>query len=96
MEADRAIERAARQSYGRLIAFLAARSRDVAGAEDALGDAFQAALETWPRTGVPERPEAWLLTAARRRLIDRGRHTRVQANAAGSLLALTEEAQDRA
>ena len=70
MDARRAIERAARDSYGRLIAFLAARSRDVAAAQDALADAFQAALETWPESGVPDKPEAWLLTAARRRLID--------------------------
>ena len=55
-------------SYGRLVAYLAARSRDVAAAEDALADAFRIALEVWPRTGVPEKPEAWLLTAARRRL----------------------------
>src|SRR5216683_2161815 len=64
MDARRAVEQAARDSYGRLLAFLAARSRDVAAAEDALGDAFRAALEAWPRTGVPEKPEAWLLTAA--------------------------------
>ncbi|HVZ37788.1 MAG TPA: RNA polymerase subunit sigma-70, partial [Candidatus Kapabacteria bacterium] len=59
-----AVERAARDSYGRLLAYLSARSRDVAAAEDALADAFHAALETWPRSGVPEHPEAWLLTAA--------------------------------
>ncbi|HKA42221.1 MAG TPA: DUF6596 domain-containing protein [Burkholderiales bacterium] len=76
MDAQRAIERAARDSYSRLVAFLAARSRDVAGAEDALGDAFRAALETWPRTGVPDKPEAWLLVAARRRLIDAARRRR--------------------
>src|SRR5262249_25894166 len=76
MDAQRAIERAARDSYSRLVAFLAARSRDVAGAADALGDAFRAALETWPRTGVPDKPEAWLLVAARRRLIDAARRRR--------------------
>lgn len=70
MDAHLAVEQAARDSYSRLVAFLAARSRDLAAAEDALADAFQAALETWPQTGVPEKPEAWLLTAARRRLID--------------------------
>jgi RNA polymerase sigma-70 factor (ECF subfamily) len=59
----------ARESYGRLLAYLAARWRDVAAAEDALGAAFLAALETWPRDGVPDRPEAWLLAAARRRLV---------------------------
>jgi RNA polymerase sigma-70 factor (ECF subfamily) len=65
-----AAEAAARQSYGKLVAYLAARTRDVAGAEDALADAFAAALERWPQTGVPEKPEAWLLTVARRRSVD--------------------------
>ena len=59
-------EAVARAAYGRLLAFLSARSRDVAAAEDALADAFRAALETWPARGVPDRPEAWLFTAARR------------------------------
>lgn len=65
-----AAEAAARQSYGKLVAYLAARMRDVAGAEDALADAFAAALERWPQTGVPEKPEAWLLAVARRRSVD--------------------------
>ena len=60
------------------MAFLAARTGDVAGAEDALGDALMAALATWPRDGVPRTPEAWLLTAARRRLIDSKRRERVR------------------
>ena len=90
----RAVERAARDSYSRLIAFLAARSRDVAAAEDALADAFHSALETWPRTGVPKRPEAWLLTAARRRMIDSARHARVQVAALPTLLAIADEAQE--
>ncbi len=96
MDARRAVELAARDSYSRLVAFLAARSRDVAAAEDALADAFHAALETWPRTGVPEKPEAWLLTAARRRLIDGARHARVHADAVPTLLAVADEAQDLA
>lgn len=96
MDARRAVELAARDSYSRLIAFLAARSRDVAAAEDALADAFHAALETWPRAGVPEKPEAWLLTAARRRLIDSARHARVHADAVPTLLAVADEAQDLA
>src|SRR5438876_204364 len=54
-------------------AFVAARTRDVAAGEDALGDSFVAALNTWPRDGVPANPAAWLLTAARRRLIDQQR-----------------------
>lgn len=61
---------AARESYGRLLTYIAARTRDIAAAEDALADAFVAALEIWPREGVPKHPEAWLLTVARRRLVD--------------------------
>ena len=57
----------ARDSSGRLVAYLAARSHDIAAAEDALGDAFAAVLVHWPVDGVPDAPEAWLLTAARRR-----------------------------
>ena len=69
-EARRAAERVARLSYGRLVAFLSARTRDIAGAEDALADAFAAALRLWPVDGVPNNPDAWLLTAARRRQTD--------------------------
>ena len=77
-EAGRAAARVARESYGRLVAFLAARTRDVAGAEDALSDAFTEALRTWPVDGVPDNPDAWLLTVARRRQTDaiRRRQTR--------------------
>lgn len=89
----RAIEQTVRDSYGRLLAFLASRSRDVAGAEDALADALKTALETWPRTGVPEKPEAWLLVAARRNLIDAARHARVRMEAAPRLLAASDEAR---
>jgi predicted RNA polymerase sigma factor len=96
MDAHHAIDQAARDSYGRLVAFLAARSRDVASAEDALADAFVAALETWPQTGVPEKPEAWLLTTARRKLIDHARHDRVHAEAVTTLLELADKAREMA
>lgn len=78
-EASRAAERVARESYGRLVAFLAARTRDVAGAEDALAEAFATALRMWPTDGVPANPDAWLLTVARRRQTDamRRRQTRI-------------------
>ncbi len=95
-DARRAVAQAARDSRARLVAFLAARSRDVAAAEDALADAFRAALETWPDTGVPARPEAWLLTAARRRLIDAARHAQVRQDAVPTLRAVAEEAEEMA
>lgn len=63
-------EAVARRSYGKLVAFLAARTHDVASAEDALSEAFAAALADWPAKGCPENPEAWLLTVARRKMID--------------------------
>ncbi|WP_438007572.1 DUF6596 domain-containing protein [Sorangium sp. So ce321] len=77
-EASRAAERVARESYGRLVAFLSARTRDVAGAEDALGEAFTSALRVWPVDGVPDNPDAWLLTAARRRQTDTARRTQTR------------------
>lgn len=60
----------ARTSYGRLVALLAAGTRDLALAEDVLADAFERALRTWPASGVPDNPEGWLLTVARNRLRD--------------------------
>ena len=73
-----AVEAAARRSYGKLLAFLAARTRDLAGAEDALSEAFASALATWPMDGVPRAPEAWLLAVARRKAIDAGRRRLVR------------------
>lgn len=93
--AHAAIEAVARDSYGRLVAYLAARSGDVAGAEDALSDAFGAALQRWPVDGVPQKPEAWLLHAARNRLIDAARHAQVRKKSE-PLLQLAGEAEDLA
>jgi RNA polymerase sigma-70 factor (ECF subfamily) len=73
----RTIERVARESYGRLLAYLSAHTHDVASAEDALGNALVAALTHWPQDGVPQNPEAWLMTTARHSLIDVVRHNRV-------------------
>jgi RNA polymerase sigma-70 factor (ECF subfamily) len=84
---------AARRSYGKLVAFLAARTRDVAGAEDALAEAFAAALAGWPERGIPDNPQAWLLTVARRKLADAGR-LRGQDNAAADHFALLAELAD--
>jgi RNA polymerase sigma-70 factor (ECF subfamily) len=88
-----AVEEVARNSYGRLIAFLASRSGDVAGAEDALSDAFVAALERWPVDGVPEKPEAWLLRIARNLIIDAARHHHVHQRSEEFLRQITKEAQ---
>ncbi|HYS49592.1 MAG TPA: DUF6596 domain-containing protein [Xanthobacteraceae bacterium] len=84
-------EAAARRSYGKLVAFLAARTGDVAGAEDALSDAFAAALVDWSARGIPENPEAWLVAVARRRMIDAARRRRTGADAAGHLQLIAEE-----
>lgn len=89
-----AVEAAARNSYGRLIAYLAARSGDVAGAEDALSDAFVAALERWQRDGVPERPEAWLMRVARNRMADAARHHEVRRDSELYLQQIADEAQE--
>src|SRR5919204_406561 len=94
--ARKAAEQTARQSYGKLVAFLAQRLRDVAAAEDALADAFAAALADWPLHGVPGKPEAWLLTVARRKAIDAARRRRSRDDAAAHLQLLTEELADNA
>ncbi len=79
-EARRTVERIARESYGRLVALLAARTRDVASAEDVLAEAFAAALEQWPTQGVPTNPHGWLVTVAKRRHVDLLRRGQVQMN----------------
>ncbi len=91
---NRTIERVARESYGRLVAYLCSHTRDVGSAEDALSQALIAALETWPRDGVPENPEAWLLTAARRSFIDLVRHRQVAEASEPTLALLSEESRD--
>lgn len=84
--AREAAERVARESYGRLIALLAARSRDIAGAEDALSEALISALRTWPERGTPANPDAWLLTAARNVMKNERRRLGVAQSAMSDLL----------
>ncbi len=84
-------EAVARDSYGKLIAFLVARTGDMAGAEDALSDAFAAALAEWPSSGVPDSPRAWLATVARRRQLDQFRRRRTRRDAAAHVDLLAEE-----
>ncbi|HET6159821.1 MAG TPA: DUF6596 domain-containing protein [Dongiaceae bacterium] len=90
-----AAEAVARQSYGKLVAFLAARTRDVAAAEDALSDAFAAALADWPAHGVPQKPEAWLLAVARRKAVDADRRRRISSEATSDLRLMAEELESR-
>jgi hypothetical protein len=73
-----AAELAARDSYGKVLALLAASTRDIGAAEDALADAFERALQTWPAQGVPDRPDAWLLAVARNRLRDEWKSARAR------------------
>ena len=93
-EARAAAEAAARRSYGKLVAFLSARTRDVAAAEDALADAFASALARWPVAGIPDNPEAWLMAAARRKAIDGVRRQRTRVNADPHLKLMAEEASE--
>ncbi len=90
--AQAAAERAVRAAYGRLVALLAARNCDLAAAEDALSEALRAALETWPRRGVPDRPEAWLMTAAKRAAGHARARAATAAAALPDLTLLTDEA----
>ncbi|HEU4387255.1 MAG TPA: DUF6596 domain-containing protein [Blastocatellia bacterium] len=94
-QARRVADAVARRSYGKLVALLAARTRDLAAAEDALSEAFAAALADWPLNGCPSNPEAWLLTVARRRIIDTTRR-RSYAEGATSTLQLFAEELDAA
>ena len=76
-EIDRTIDAVWRMESARLIAGLARIVRDVGIAEELAQDALVAALEQWPRDGVPQNPGAWLMTAAKRRAIDTLRRSRM-------------------
>ena len=91
MNEARLAERVARESYGRLLALLCARTHNVPAAEDALADAFAAALTAWPRSGAPDNPEAWLFAAAKRKLIDASRRARTAAAHEASLALIADE-----
>jgi len=88
-----AIETVARDSYGRLVAYIASRTGDIADAEDALSDALVAALQTWPTNGVPNKPDAWLMRVARNRLIDVARREQTRLDAEPLLQQLADKAE---
>lgn len=83
----------ARKAYGRILSILAAHTHDIAEAEDALAEAFARALETWPETGPPQSPEAWLLTTARNVLSDQTRRMTTRTRNRQHLLILIEESE---
>ncbi|WP_223275005.1 RNA polymerase sigma factor [Tateyamaria sp. syn59] len=87
-DAQARAEDVARAAYGKLIAMLASRTGDIIAAEDALADAFVAALKTWPDRGIPDKPEAWLLTVAKNKRTDQARRD--------ARLVITDEASDMA
>ena len=86
-----AVQDIARASYGRLVAYLASVTGDMAAAEDAMSEAFLAALRTWPERGVPQRPDSWLVTAARRTLIDAARRRAVANRGLPEIARLLDE-----
>ncbi len=90
----RTIERVARESYGRLVAYLSVQTHDLASAEDALSNALVSALTHWPKDGVPQNPEGWLLTSARHSSVDLVRHQRVAEASESTLLLLREEPRE--
>ena len=93
-ETHRTIERVARESYGRLVAYLSVHTHDLASAQDALSEALVSALNHWPKEGVPKNPEAWLLTAARHSLIDAIRHQKVVLDSEPTIKFLTENSTE--
>lgn len=93
--AHQAAEAAARHSYGRLLSIITARTRDVAAAENALAEAFARALEAWPKSGVPDSPEAWLITTARRVAGHDNRRAATRSSKAGTIEILYEEMEAR-
>ena len=92
LEAEsRAALAAARAGYGRLLAWLAWQWGSIADAEDALSDALLAAVETWPRDGVPRNPEAWLMTASKREMLKAARYRRIRENPAAQAVLATQD-----
>jgi RNA polymerase sigma-70 factor, ECF subfamily len=90
------IERVFRQEYGRAVAVLVRTVRDISVAEEAVQDAFTAALERWPSTGLPPSPVGWILTTARHRVIDRLRReaSRDDRHAQAALLWVERDAEE--
>jgi RNA polymerase sigma-70 factor (ECF subfamily) len=100
--ANAALEQVYREDYGRIVAAVIRLVGDFDLAEEAIHDAFAAALEQWPRAGVPANPRAWVIGAARHKAIDRiRRRVRLddklrEISALSSPLSLQDDSVDRA
>jgi RNA polymerase sigma factor (sigma-70 family) len=90
-ETDRAIATVWRLEQARLIAGLTRMVRDISLAEELAQEALMAALRTWPETGVPRNPGAWLMQAGKRKAIDYFRHRKM---AAGKLETIGRDMEE--
>ena len=90
------VDRVFRNEHGRAVAVLARVFGDIGIAEDAVQDAFAAALRRWPRDGIPHSPAGWIITTARNRAIDRLRReaSRADRHAQAALLHARDEPVD--
>lgn len=95
-DADAVVERVVRESYGRLVAYLSSVTGDITEAEDAFSEALAAALATWPSRGIPDRPDSWLVSVARRNIIGAARRRDVAARAMPELARMNTTAPDPA
>ena len=85
MEARAAVESVFREESGKIAATLIRISGSFDWAEEALQEAFAAALVAWPEKGVPANPAGWITAAAHRKIIDRGRHEKMKRGKEDSL-----------
>ena len=95
-DTHRAIEAVYRIEQARLIGALARMVRDIATAEELAQDALVAALEQWPKSGIPDNPGAWLMTAAKHKAIDRFRRDKLRERKAEELGYALELEQETA
>lgn len=93
---DGPLEQVVREEWGRLVALLLAQFRRLDLVEDALGDAVEAASRHWPTEGVPTNPAGWLMTAARRRVVDRLRTEEVSRRKQPLLVTEAEQREEGA
>ena len=96
VEAQALIARLIREDWGRILSSLVSTTGNYALAEDSLQDAVVSALEVWPRKGAPRHPDAWLITVARRKALDRIRRGETAERKSGELALWLEQHRDDA